>query len=624
MTVANDENKITYVGNGTTKDFSVPFYFINEADIKVSVNDGISTTDLIINQDYTLTGAGEQNGGSITVNTAIPTGVKLLILREVPFLQNLDIPENDRFSSQNMERALDRLTMQTQQLKEQVDRAVTVDIFSETDPSSLVSEIETIYNIRDEVVTVAENSERITACSAVIPAIIDAPNQANSARNSAIEATNSAVTAQLMSDLASESATAASASAGAAEQSAVQASVNAKNGHVVGEIVSVFGTSSYVPFGCVLADGTEYTKALFPSVWSDYIKGESVGNAYCWVFNDNTNLYTLKSNPSVGDYLYFYTNGILTTRCIVTSVVDANTLTMRNIGINDILTVVRNSAGDLSNVSIPLLPTTDYSQYQNEITACGQCAMFAVDSANETFKVPTIKDGGYLTQALSVGEIGRAYNESLPNITGDSNIAGLAGKTSLPTGALTQNRYQLDTRFQTMPCSTDDLAVIGLDASLSSSTYQNGAKVQGDNVRVRFFVCLAGGVINESMIDWQNYITALSGKANTDLSNVTAAGKSAAVGWCIPDYAAGVDISGYTTSDNQFTCPKHGIVVFNVGGTGNVTSGGYINNILVYVANVSAAHWDSVPFLVSKGDKVYSYTQANYGTGKFYPMKGAQ
>lgn len=247
MTVTSDENKITYVGNGVTKDFSVPFYFINDTDIKVSVNDGISTTDLIINQDYTLTGAGEQNGGSITVNTAIPTGVKLLILREVPFFQNLDIPENDRFPSQNMERALDRLTMQTQQLKEQVDRAVTVDIFSDTDPSGLIGEIETIYNIRDEVVTVAENSSRIKTCSESIASIIDAPNQANSARNSAIEATNSAVTAQLMSDLASESATAASASAGAAEQSAAQAGESAAQAVAALSLqIGDIGTALYV------------------------------------------------------------------------------------------------------------------------------------------------------------------------------------------------------------------------------------------------------------------------------------------------------------------------------------------------------------------------------------------
>lgn len=381
--------------------------------------------------------------------------------------------------------------------------------------------------------------------------------------------------------------------------------------HVVGEIVSVFGTDSYAPFGCVLADGTEYTKALFPSVWSDYIKGASVGNAYCWVYNGNINLYTLKSNPSVGDYLYFYTNGILTTRCIVTSVVDANTLTMRNIGINDILTATRNSAGDLSNVSIPLLPTTDYSQYQNEITACGQCAMFAVDSANGTFKVPTIKDGGYLTQALSVGEIGRAYNESLPNhshtITFDTadletgnGYIGWEGKGTVRSYSVTSS-------------------------GANQSTYQDGAPVQGDNVRVRFFVCLAGGVINESMIDWQNYITALSGKANTDLSNVTAAGKSAAVGWGMPDYTVGIDLSGYNSASNKFTAPCDGLIIMCGGGTANNAFNLVIDDEVYLFNNSSTTHWVGQQFFIRKGSNFYYFgTLPEYGARNFFPMEGAQ
>lgn len=631
MTISSAVNKVSYTANGTSKNFTVPFYFIYKSDLKVYRMNGHVQELLTLDTDYTIIGTPEQQDGSIyrnggtVVMSAMPTaGTRFVILREVPLTQEADYQEGSTFPAALHELALDKLTMAVQQLEEKTDRAVTVDVFSGTDPSSLVSEIETIYNIKDEVVTVAENSSRIKTCSESIAAIIDAPNQANLARNSAIEATNSAVTAQLMSDLASENATTASASAGAAEQSAIQASVNAKNGHVVGEIVSVFGTSSYVPFGCVLADGTEYTKALFPSVWSDYIKGESVGNAYCWVYNDNTNLYTLKSNPSVGDYLYFYTNGILTTRCIVTSVVDANTLTMRNIGINDILTVTRNSAGDLSNVSIPLLPTTDYSQYQNEITACGQCAMFAVDPTNEKFKVPTIKDGGYLTQALSVGEIGRAYNESLPNIVGDSVRKYMAIEGGTPTGAIKINSISGTVGPTANTYALDNILV---DASASSSTYQNGAKVQGDNVRVRFFVCLAGGVINESMIDWQNYITALAGKTNTDLSNVTAAGKSAAAGWGMPYYNSSlrVNLSGYNSVSNKFTAPCDGLIVMCGGGTANNAFNLVIDDEVYLFNNASTTYWVGQQFFIRKGSNFYYFgTLPEYGMRHFFPMEGAQ
>ncbi len=113
-------------------------------------------------------------------------------------------------------------------------------------------------------------------------------------------------------------------------------------------------------------------------------------------------------------------------------------------------------------------------------------------------------------------------------------------------------------------------------------------------------------------------------KANTDASNFTAAGKETVVGWGIPDYKAGVDISGYTSSSNQFTCPRSGIVVFNVGGGNNAPGHGYINNVEVMRENCGIAHWTSIPFQVYRGDTVYGSVQAGYGTSKFYPYRGVK
>lgn len=58
------------------------------------------------------------------------------------------------------------------------------------------------------------------------------------------------------------------------------------------------------------------------------------------------------------------------------------------------------------------------------------------------------------------------------------------------------------------------------NASLSSSVYQDGAKVQGDNARARIFVVVANSYQDTSVVDWSAYITSLNNKANTDLSNV--------------------------------------------------------------------------------------------------------
>ena len=168
MTVRSDQRKIIYQGNGTTTQFAVPFYFINNTDLQVSVNDGTTTTDLVLGTDYTLTGAGVETGGTLTTAVPVASGSEIAILRTVAYKQEMDIPENDIFPSQNMERALDRLTMQTQQLAEQMDRAVTVDVFSDADPSELVSEIEVIYDNKASVIAVAGSISNVNTVAGSI------------------------------------------------------------------------------------------------------------------------------------------------------------------------------------------------------------------------------------------------------------------------------------------------------------------------------------------------------------------------------------------------------------------------------------------------------------------------
>lgn len=271
MTLYSDRRKIIYQGNGATTTFDVPFYFLNDADIQVSVSDGRTVTNLELNTDYTLSGAENENGGTITTTAPVASGSEIAILRQVDYKQEMDIPENDRFPSKNMERALDRLTMQTQQLAEQVGRSVTVDVFSDTDPSSLVNEIEVLYDHKDEVITAAENIGSIVIAAQGINAIKDAPNQAHSARNSAIEAQNSAVTAQLMAAQAGESVSAAAASASAADASAAASAGSAQTAQdyaaqvVRRNIGDIFYTSRLDTSlnGAVECNGEQYNVADF-------------------------------------------------------------------------------------------------------------------------------------------------------------------------------------------------------------------------------------------------------------------------------------------------------------------------------------------------------------------------
>ena len=124
MTVQSEDYREDYVGNGATIYFPVGFYFFTDEELQVLLTDtdGV-TTEQVLNTDYTVQEAGNPNGGQITMLVAPPQDYLLAILRNVPLSQLLDYIENDKFPAQSHENALDKLTMITQQIQEEIDRS---------------------------------------------------------------------------------------------------------------------------------------------------------------------------------------------------------------------------------------------------------------------------------------------------------------------------------------------------------------------------------------------------------------------------------------------------------------------------------------------------------------------
>jgi hypothetical protein len=438
MTISSAVNKVSYTANGTSKNFTVPFYFIYKSDLKVYRMNGYVQELLTLDTDYTIIGTPEQQDGSIyrnggtVVMSAMPTaGTRFVILREVPLTQEADYQEGSTFPAALHELALDKLTMAVQQLEEKTDRAVTVDVFSGTDPSSLVSEIETIYNIKDEVVTVAENSSRIKTCSESIAAIIDAPNQANLARNSAIEATNSAVTAQLMSDLASENATAASASAGAAEQSAAQAGESAAQAVAALSLhIGDIGTALYV-------DETTWLRRRL--------------NGQVIAINDHTQAFLN------------YLKGVQTT-------------------------------------SPSLFITESNWQSEKTLSKLGQCGKFVIDETAGTIRLPAVVNINGLMDLSNLGTLRTeslpnfkaTFQSNLQSgqtnraaLTWNQYAIGTAGITPLNTGSLAANSAGINI--------TGGCTGFTIDLSDYDETYQDGAPVQQEAIQYPYFIQINTG-----------------------------------------------------------------------------------------------------------------------------------
>lgn len=146
--------------------------------------------------------------------------------------------------------------------------------------------------------------------------------------------------------------------------------------------------------------------------------------------------------------------------------------------------------------------------------------------SGNTFKVPTIKDGAYITQAKSDTELGKSYNESLPNLKGSYDSI-IAKNPIAPSGTFSGSVSSGATRKYSLGESyTFDIGnILDFNATNSSSTYQDNAKVQGDNVRMRYFVVVATGSVNESQMNWSGWASSLQGKSNTDLNNLSDNGK---------------------------------------------------------------------------------------------------
>ncbi len=125
MTIETTTNRISYTGSGTTGPFSFPYYFLADGDltvIKTTIADGTEET-LTLTTDYTISGAGEAAGGSVTLVATLSSSYKLTIIRDPDILQPADYPANDRFPAATHEEALDRATMIMQRLKDYIDRS---------------------------------------------------------------------------------------------------------------------------------------------------------------------------------------------------------------------------------------------------------------------------------------------------------------------------------------------------------------------------------------------------------------------------------------------------------------------------------------------------------------------
>ena len=274
MTVSTTIIKSSHNGNGSTTTFAYNFKIFADTDLVVIIRSAAGTeTTKTLTTHYTVAGAGDASGGSITFTTGNTpaSGETVVIRRSIPQTQAIDYIANDPFPAETNEEGLDRTTMIAQQVSEATDRSIKLSrtntmtsteftvgaterankilAFDSAGEISVTQELGTFkgtdatvtteaYNVRDIIksTTTAElNNVYICVADSVVgDSLTDTDHfqllvDAVSAATSATAAASSASAASTSASAAATSATNAANSASTATTKASEASTSATN-----------------------------------------------------------------------------------------------------------------------------------------------------------------------------------------------------------------------------------------------------------------------------------------------------------------------------------------------------------------------------------------------------------
>jgi hypothetical protein len=124
MTVSSTTVKNSFSGDGSTTQFTYTFPINSTAELKVIERSSLGAeTVKTLNSDYTIVDNGS-SGGTVTFTSAPASGTSIVLLRDTNLTQDTDYVANDPFPAESHETALDKLTLQQQEIQEEIDRSL--------------------------------------------------------------------------------------------------------------------------------------------------------------------------------------------------------------------------------------------------------------------------------------------------------------------------------------------------------------------------------------------------------------------------------------------------------------------------------------------------------------------
>jgi hypothetical protein len=144
-----------YVGNDTTTEFPFGFKITEPEHIKGTVYDtasGAVVKVLELDTDFTVTGVGEETGGSVTYPlitdppqdpepAPLATGQTLVLELNVPLIQDTNFENQGGFFPQTHENLFDKVFQILQKLSDELSRTLKTSVISEENADELLSTI---------------------------------------------------------------------------------------------------------------------------------------------------------------------------------------------------------------------------------------------------------------------------------------------------------------------------------------------------------------------------------------------------------------------------------------------------------------------------------------------------
>ena len=128
ITISNTSARIQYTATSSQTQFTVPFEFFADADLLV-VHTNAAGTDTTLSlaanpssvSQYSVSGAGESGGGSITLGSGATAGDKYTIQRNLALERTTDFPNSGTFPIETLNTELDKIVALLQQAEVKIN-----------------------------------------------------------------------------------------------------------------------------------------------------------------------------------------------------------------------------------------------------------------------------------------------------------------------------------------------------------------------------------------------------------------------------------------------------------------------------------------------------------------------